>query len=167
MMRLRLGLVAVIVLLLQVGFWPALRPFGVVPDMMLGLVVLVGLAGTTTAALTLAVVGGVLLDLTSGVDFGLRLGLLVVVALVASMVHRSGLTLTGPIVAWGVVVVATIVHSLVVWIGVANMVVDWPLGVLLAKLGLEIMINLGLTWLVMPVVQWAVAPSHTGLVDST
>ncbi|HSX02076.1 MAG TPA: hypothetical protein VLI05_02045 [Candidatus Saccharimonadia bacterium] len=160
----RLYLVTILVLILQIGFIPALRPFGVVPDLALALVVSVGLAGTASAALAVAVAGGLLLDLTSGADFGLRLGLFALVALVTGLVHRAGLNLMGPVVALALVAAATLLGDLVVLANIAGTVGAWPIGELLRRLTVEIMLNLGLTLLLRPLVNWAVA-SDGGMVS--
>ncbi len=154
----RLILVAAVTLVVQVGFLAALRPFGVVPDAALALVALIGLTGTASTALLVGLVGGLAMDLTSGADFGLRIGLFTLVALVTGLVHRAGLTLSGPLVALVLVAVATVVGDVAILAGLATHSVSWPLGVILGRLGWEIMLNLGLTLGLRPLVRWAVAP---------
>jgi rod shape-determining protein MreD len=155
MRRVRLTALVAAGLAVQLGFMPALRPLGVIPNLVLVLVVLVGLTGTATAALSVALVGGLLLDLTSGADFGLRMGIFVLAALVTGLVHRSGLTLAIPVVASVLVVAATVVQAVAVLAGMAGMVTSWPWGIVLGRLGMEVVLNLGLTILLAPLVRWA------------
>ncbi len=145
------------VLALQVGFMAAFRPFGVVPNLILVLAVLAGLMGTASLALGVALVGGLLLDLTSGADFGLRLGLLVLVALITGLVHRAGLTLAGSVVALVLVAAATVVGNLAVLVNLAGTAPHWPVGVILTKLGLEVVLNLSLTLAMRPLVKAVIA----------
>ncbi|HSX01473.1 MAG TPA: hypothetical protein VLF67_04510 [Candidatus Saccharimonas sp.] len=152
----RLAILVVAVALLQVGLVPALRPLGVVPNLVLGLVVLVGIAGTATSALVVAVTTGLLLDLSSGVDFGLRSALLVLAALVAGLVHRLGLELDGPVVALVLVAAGTIVADVAVLAGLVGMTGPWRLGLIAGTIGLELVLNLGCTLLMRPMVRWAV-----------
>ena len=158
----RLVIVVVAMIVLQLGLVPAVRPLGVVPNLLLGLVALVGLLGTASVALAVALAGGLVLDLASGADFGLRMGLFVLVALVAGLVHRAGLTLGGPVVALVLVAVATVVADAAVLAGLVGIATQWPLGLILARLGLEVVLNLGLTLGLSPLVRWAL-PSEAPL----
>jgi hypothetical protein len=145
------------VMVVQLGFVPALHPLGVVPNLMIVLVVLTGLAGTASAALTVALIGGLLMDLTSGVDFGLRLGLLVLVALATGFVHRAGFAGNGLLVAWGLVTLATLMADVAVLLGLANAPTHWPLGWLAGRILIEVMLNLLGTLLLWPLVNRTVA----------
>ncbi len=162
MRRLVLLIGVAFALVLQVGFIPALHPFGVVPNIILALVVLVGLMGTATAALSIAVAGGLVLDLTSGDDFGLRLGLLVLVALACGMVHRAGWSLGGPAVALALTAAATLLAQVTVLAGLAGVAVRWPLDVIATTLWWELALNLMLVMLLRPLVRWTL-PGESGL----
>jgi hypothetical protein len=143
-----------LVLALQVAFMPALRPLGVVPNMALVLVALVGLTGTASLALGVALVGGLLLDMTSGADFGLRTGLLVLVALACGYVHRAGLHASGLVVALVVVAAGTFISDLAVLAGLIRTGLGyWPGGSLLGTMVLEIMLNLLITLALQPLVR--------------
>ena len=61
MRRWRLALVAAVLVVMQVGYLAAWRPLGVVPALVLVLVVLVGLGGTASEALAVALIGGLAL----------------------------------------------------------------------------------------------------------
>ena len=80
-------------LILQVSFLPALRPFGVVPNLALIVVASAALTGPLVSAMILALGGGFILDLSSGSDFGLKTGLLALAVLICAYVVRSGLLL--------------------------------------------------------------------------
>ncbi len=103
-----LAVVVVVAIFLQISFLPALRPFGVVPDIMLPIVVFVGLYGQASTALVVALAGGISMDLASSGDFGLWTGTFVVAAIVCGYVHRAGVELIAP-VAVVMVTVATVV----------------------------------------------------------
>jgi rod shape-determining protein MreD len=154
-MRWRFWLFVGLILILQIAFLPALRPLGVVPNMILVLVILVGLTGTASLALGVALVGGLLLDLTSGADFGLRLGLLILTALATGFVHRAGLQAGGSVVALAVVAVATVVAHLTILAGLLAQdgFAQWPWGFLIGTLTLEIMLNLLIAMALWPLVK--------------
>lgn len=78
-------------LVLQVSFLPALRPFGVVPDLLLIVIAAAALTGPLVLAMVTALSGGFVLDLVSGSDFGLRTGLLAITVLICAYVGKSGL----------------------------------------------------------------------------
>src|SRR5207245_8214916 len=96
------------------------------------------------------------LDLTSGTDFGLRIGLLVLLALVAGLIHRAGLDLSGPAVMLGLVAAATLVANLAVLIGLAGLVNHWPAGLIMRTAALEVVLNCALGLIMLPFVRWAV-----------
>jgi Ca2+/Na+ antiporter len=154
-MRWWFWLVVAAVLAVQVAFIPALRPLGVVPNLALVLVVLVGLRGTASLALGVALAGGLLLDLTSGADFGLRLGLLVLVALATGFVHRAGLQASGTMLALAMVAAGTVVADLTVLAGLIRAGIGhWPVGSIMGTMLLEIMLNLSGTLALAPLIRW-------------
>jgi len=153
MKRLALIALTIVAVVLQIGLLPALRPLGVVPNIMLVLVVLVGLEGTASAALTMAVVTGLAVDLASGANFGLWTGTLVLAALAAGLIHRAGIELGGPLVAIVMVTVGTLVMTLIILAGLVNVVSYWPVGSISARLAIELVLNLLGTVALRPVVQ--------------
>jgi rod shape-determining protein MreD len=161
----RLGLVAVAILsvLLQVSFLPALRLFGVVPNLVLVIVVLVGLEGTSSSALVIAVIAGVICDMSSGTNFGLWTGLLVLAALVTGLIHRAGFELSGPIVAMSMVCAGTLLETGVILLGLVNSVSSWPIGFLLGHFCVEIMLNLVLTIALRPLIRSVVPGVDPGV----
>src|SRR5471032_2090666 len=120
MKRVGLVVIAILAVLLQVSLLPALRPLGVVPNLMLVVVVLMGLEGTASVALVVAVVGGVAVDMASGANFGLWTGVLVLAALATGLIHRSGVELGGSVVAVILVTAGTILEAIVILLGLVN-----------------------------------------------
>lgn len=137
---------------MQLSLLPALRPFGVVPNLVLVAVTLIGLEGTASMALTTAVAGGVVLDLASGANFGLWTAILVLAALAAGLVHRAGIELGGPTVAVVIVATLTVVETIVIVLGVAGSAI-LPPGVIAGRLTVELVLNLLLTIMLQPVVR--------------
>jgi rod shape-determining protein MreD len=160
MRRVGLVVLAVLCIILQFSLLPALRPFGVVPDLALVLVVLVGLEGTASTALIIGVAGGIVLDLVSGANFGLWTGTLVVAALTTGLLHRAGVELVGPLVAMAMVSVGTFMITAVVLLGLANTVSHWPVAWLAGQFITELVLNLILTVALRPLVK-TVASSST------
>jgi rod shape-determining protein MreD len=154
--RAALALVSLAVLLLQVGLLPALRPFGVVPNLALVWIVLIGLEGSASLALIYAVVIGVSLDVASGASFGLWTGMLVLAALAAGVVHRAGIELTGSLVAAVMVAVGTVLTTVVILGGLVNSITHWPWGLILVRLVMQLVLNLILTVGLRPLARWLV-----------
>ena len=163
MKRFGLVVLAVVCVLLQVSFLPALRPLGVVPNLLLVLVVLVGLEGTSSSALVIAVAGGVTSDMASGANFGLWTGLLVLAALVTGLIHRAGFELSGPIVALIMVFGGTLLETGVILLGIVNVVSHWPVGYLVGHFGLAAMLNLFLTVALRPLIRGLVPGVDPGV----
>jgi cell shape-determining protein MreD len=151
----RVWLVALVglTILSQVSWLPALRPLGVVPNLALVMVVLVGLEGTASTAVAAAVVCGVALDLTSGANLGLWTGLLVLVAVVTGMLHRAGIETDRLLVPAVMVTVGSMIMPLVILTGLVNVVSHWPWGMLAGRFALELVLNLGLMMVLKPVVR--------------
>jgi hypothetical protein len=152
---------SMLVFVLQLSFIPALRPLGVVPDLGLALVALVGLYGSASMALLLAVCGGLALDLVSGGDFGLYVGLFTVVALTAGFVHRAGFGLGETVMSLALVLAGTLLQDLVVLGGLVRVAVSWPIRQLLLDLSYEMVLNALFVLLLRPLVAWLIPPTST------
>ena len=161
-----LTIVAILIVLLQISFIPALRPLGVVPNIALVMIALVGLYGTASLALVLAISGGLALDLVSGANFGLYVGLFMVVALAAGYIHRAGLNWSGYVMALGLVSVATLVQNLVILGGLVRVANGWPVGHLLFQMGLEIILNCFAVLGLRPLIRWLMPADQSGLMVS-
>lgn len=159
MRRIAFIVLAVVVLLMQISLLPALHPLGVVPNLILVFVVLVGLESTSSSAVLLAVVLGVGLDLSSGANLGMWTGVLVLAALVTGLLHRGGVETGGPLVPAVMVAAGTLLVSLIVLTGLINVASSWPVGSLLGRFACELVLNLGLMMLVRPLVRWLVPQS--------
>jgi len=161
MRRVALVVVVMLCLLAQVSLLPALRPFGVVPNVALALVVLLSLEAAASTALVVGVVGGLVLDLSSGANFGLWTGLLVLAALTGGLAARAGVELAGGVVAASMVAAGTILMSLVILVGVAGDVTHWPWTKLMLGVIVQVMLNLMLTLAGRPLVRRLVPPADS------
>lgn len=155
MKRVGLVVLAIMSVLMQLSLLPALRPFGVVPNLMLVTVVLIGLEGTASMALATAVAAGVVLDMASGANFGLWTAILVLAALASGLVHRAGIELGGPTVAVVIVAIGTVVETAVIVLGVAGYT-SLAAGVIAGRLMAELVLNLLLTVMLTPLVKQVV-----------
>ena len=152
------------IVILQVGFIPALRPLGVVPNLVMVAVVLLGLEGTASQAVVAALAGGLVLDLTSGADFGLRTGLFLLAALATGLVHRSGIYLLGPTAAIVVVAAVTLLQTLMILLPLLTFATSWPIGLVVGRFLLELMLNLTLTAMMRPAIGWLTASAPGAVV---
>lgn len=149
-MRRALFIVVVgVLVIMQVSLVPAMRPLGVVPNVMLPLVIMIGLRATVSQALAVALVGGLAMDLSSGTDFGIHTGILVLAALVTGSVRRAGLSLGGPLLpvllVAGLTVLAGIVSlgGLISAGGLSELTTG--LGYVVRELVINLMVTLGVT----------------------
>jgi rod shape-determining protein MreD len=136
--------------ILQVSFLPAIRLFGVVPNLALVGIVLVSLYAATSEALTAAALSGLVLDLASGANFGLWTGVMVLIALAVGMMHRAGVELDRLFITLVLVSAGTLVITLVIWTALLPSVGHWPAAYLTGRLATELVINLVLTMLLRP-----------------
>jgi len=149
----RLTVLIIIVTLLQVGFLAAWRPFGVTPDLLLAVVIALALYTSASEALICAMVAGLALDLSSGADFGLRLGFYTVVALIVSLMNRAGVALDSAIWRLGLASLLVILAHGVILFGLVLHGVHLPLGLVSTRLGVAVVLELGLMTLAVPVVR--------------
>jgi len=151
--RLAAILLVGLAVILQISLLPALRPFGVVPNLALVIVVLVSMRVVTSEAVIGAAASGLVLDLASGSNFGLWTGVLVLSVLAVAMVQRAGIELDRVFVAPVLVSAGTLVISLVIWVSLISSVTHWPAANLGGRLAIELVINLVLTIVLRPVVR--------------
>ncbi len=142
-----LALAIALSVLAQVSLLPGMRPFGVVPNLVLIVLVLSALLVTTSEALIAAAASGLILDIISGANFGLWTGVLTLTVLVVGVMRRAGIELDGLVVAVVLVAVATIVMAIVIWTAFAPHAVRWFTAEASGRLMVELMINLSLTLL--------------------
>ena len=153
MRRWLLWIFCVLVVVAQVSLLPALRPLGVVPNAVLGLVALVGMEGTASEALVVGVVAGVVVDLSSGANFGLWTAVLVLTALAAGLLHRAGVELGGAVTETVMVLVGTLVMSLVILVSLVNTLGRWDWSLLMVHILLQLVLNVALMLIMRPVVR--------------
>ncbi len=153
MRRLAVIVLMSLAVILQVSLLPAIRLFGVVPNVALVAMVLVSLSVVTSEALSVAALSGLVLDLASGSNFGLWTGVMVLIALAVGMMRRAGLELDRVVVAFGLVAVGTLVITAVIWTALVPSVAHWPVADLARRLTIELVINLVLTIMLRPLVR--------------
>lgn len=151
----------ILVILLQVGFLAAWRPFGVTPDLLLAVVISLALYTTASEALICAITAGLALDLSSGADFGLRLGFYTVVALIVSLMNRAGVALDSAVWRLGLASLLVVMAHGVILIGMALHGVDLPFRIIATRLGAAIVLELGLIILAAPIVRRMAAGSDS------
>ena len=74
----------------QIYFLASWRPLGVVPNLLSVILILLGLRLRVSDALWLAILAGLFADLSSGADFGLRMGFYSLLALLGAVLGRLG-----------------------------------------------------------------------------
>lgn len=149
----RLAALIVFVTLLQVGFLAAWRPFGVTPDLLLAVVIALAFYTTASEALVCAMVVGLAMDLSSGADFGLRLGFYTVAALIVSLLTRAGVALDSAVWRLGLASLLVILAHGVILVGLALHGVRLPVMFIGARLGVAVALELGLMIVTVPVIR--------------
>lgn len=160
MRRAALIVIVIISVLLQVSFLPGLRPFGVVPNITLVVLVLASFSVVTSEALMLSAASGLVLDLVSGQNFGLWTGVFMLTTLVVGLMRRAGLELDAMIIGTILVSAATIVIAVVLWLTFIPSVARWPIGAAAGRLMLELVVNLSLMILLRAPIRWVLGGSR-------
>lgn len=128
-----------LVALIQVTIFGQWRPFGVMPNLMLILVICLALWGSASLALAGTILGGLVLDLASGSDFGLRTAFYTVVALAVIAARQLGLHSDSILSAVILVMVATILFDAAILSTIPRMDTDWSY--VISKTGWQIVVN--------------------------
>lgn len=131
--------VTLVAVWVQFSWFGPLRPFDVVPNVMLIVVVLAALWSSATTALLMAVFGGILLDVVSGADFGLRTGFFTLVALAIIAARQFGLHAESVPTALGILVLATVSFNVAILGSIGTASIEW--GVVWWRIGAEILLN--------------------------
>lgn len=153
-----MGLLLGVAVVLQMSLLPALRLFGVVPNVLLVVTVLVALSVATSEALVAAAAAGLVVDLASGMNFGLWMGMLMLSTLAGGLVHRAGIELHGGLVAAGLVILGTLLMTGAIWSTLVTAGVDWPIPASFGgRLMMELLLNLMLTMALQTPVRWALS----------
>ncbi|HSH31761.1 MAG TPA: hypothetical protein VK963_03805 [Candidatus Saccharimonadales bacterium] len=137
-----LALVVLLSVWLQVSFLGAARPLGVLPNLLLVVVIYAGLAATATEAVAMALGGGILLDVVSGTDFGLRMGFYSLLALVIIMIKRAGANFDNIGLVLLSTIGGTVAYNAAVITGLMLAGASLPVSVGAVRVGLETVINL-------------------------
>lgn len=113
------GFIILIIYFLQVNFFGVFRPFGVVPNLFLILILFMGLARPASEAIGAAIAGGALLDIASGADFGLRMAAYTVFALVIIVLAQTGTNVENLGLITALIFAATMVYNVAIAAGIA------------------------------------------------
>lgn len=127
--------------LMQIAWFSHVRPFGVMPNLVLVVVVVTALWSRATAALASAIVAGLLLDLASGADFGLRTAFFTVVTLAVIALRQLGVYAESFLMAVATVAICTVIANLLIVFGVVGTTggVDWL--AVLQRISIEVGLN--------------------------
>lgn len=152
----KLSVIAALAVIVQITYLAGWRPLGVVPNLALIVVTSLSLNASSSEALWVALGSGVVLDLASGTDFGLKTAVLVVVTLFISWLRRGGTNLDSwwlelILVAGGSVLAAV---SVLAALAVAHAAV--PLGPAARILAVETGANVIIAAVIRPVLIWLV-----------
>lgn len=92
------------------------------------------------------------MDLSSGADFGMHTGILVLAALSTGLVRRSGLALVGPLIAVGLVLVLTLISDALSLAAIMGSLSIGTSGSVLATVLGELVLNLALVLGIRPII---------------
>lgn len=138
----KVAAIAVVVVWLQQATLPTIRPFGVVPNLVLVVVVLLASRLPLPTSLGLAVTVGWLLDSSSGSDYGLRTSFYVLLTLATAILRQIGSDLDNLSLQASLVVAATVLLNVAILVNLALLHVNLPLRIIALKLTAEIGCNL-------------------------
>jgi hypothetical protein len=155
MKRIILWLLVVAGVIAQLSLLPMVRPFGVVPNVIVVLIVLIALETPASVSLVLAVVSGLIIDVITGTNVGLWTGVLVLEVLAIGMVRQAGIEIHGLIVGGVLVAAGIVVLTAVIWLQLLPIVNSWPLGWMMGRLILELVLSWMLMMVLRPLVRWA------------
>lgn len=130
--------------LMQIAWFSHVRPFGIMPNLVLVVVVVTALWSRATTALASAIIAGLLLDLVSGADFGLRTAFFTVATLAVIALRQLGVYAESFLMAVATVVICTVAANLLIVLGVIGNTggIDWP--TVLQRIAIEAVLNSGL-----------------------
>lgn len=123
----------------QISIFGQWRPFGVMPNLMLILIICLALWSSASVAVAGAVTGGLMLDLSSGADFGLRTAFYTLIALMVIAGKQFGLHPDSILSAMVLVMVGSILFDLSVLSTLGGQTIDWAYVV--AKTSWQVVLN--------------------------
>jgi cell shape-determining protein MreD len=133
------GLVVVLVWF-QVAFFGLVRAWGVMPNLLLVALVVMALWSEATPTLAAALLAGLLLDLVSGADFGLRTAFFAAICLAIIATRQLGLHAESVITAGVLVVIGTLLFNMAIIASLGAIPIDS--GLVLQRIGIETAVNL-------------------------
>ncbi len=138
-------LIVIAVVWLQLAFLPVVGPWGVVPNLALVAVILMATRLPLSSTLMMAVAIGLLLDIGSGSDFGLRTAFYPLLALITASLRQYGSDLDNLSLLSSVVVAATVLFNLVILTNLALARASLPL----RYIGIHVLVEAGLNLLLL------------------
>jgi rod shape-determining protein MreD len=152
-----LVVLVIITALLEASFLGALRPFGIIPNLALIVVLYVATDLQASEALAVALGTGLLLDLASSVDFGLRTAYLGFFALAVIIIRRTGADFSRISMLLAVVISAGVLWNITVLLGpiLAHDAVRWAS--VIRIIVVETLVNCGLLLLLHIPLRWLMA----------
>ncbi len=144
-------LLTLVTVLLEASFLGAWRPFGIIPNLFLVLVLAAGASSANASeVLAIAVGGGFLLDIISGADFGLKTAYFCFLALLIVMMRRTGAEFERLGMKLAAILSATLLYNAVVLLPLLSSHRSVAWGSFVSKLATEAAVNLVL----MAVLAW-------------
>ncbi len=129
---------------LQVSFFGAFRIFDVLPNVLLVLIIYAGLICRVSDAVLMALVGGILLDLSSGVDFGLRMGFYILLGLLIAVLKQAGTDFENTAMVLAATLAGTVLYDVAALSGLILHAAPIPWGIVTTRIGVEIVVNCAL-----------------------
>ncbi|HSX48259.1 MAG TPA: rod shape-determining protein MreD [Candidatus Nanoarchaeia archaeon] len=150
MSNLKLLLITLVAAWLQLYFLGNMRPLGVLPNLLIIVIIYAGLLREATETLAIALGGGLILDLASGADFGLRMAFYAVLALVVMVLRQMGADFENLGLVLATTAVGAFLYNLAVITGLALQHGSVPLSLAAGRIGRELLLDLVLVVLLRP-----------------
>lgn len=150
MNTLKLILITLVAAWLQLYFLGNMRPLGVLPNLLLVVIIYAGLLRDATETLAIALGAGLILDLASGSDFGLRMAFYAVLALIVMVLRQMGADFENLGLVLATTAAGAILYNLAVLAGLAVQHGSVPLALALGSIGRELLLDLLLVVLLRP-----------------
>lgn len=130
-----------LLVILETSFFGQFRIFGVIPNLLLIAIILNGLHGTASSTVAMALGGGLLLDLASGQDFGLRLAFFTLVAMAVIVIRQLGFQLDGLWMVGLLAAAGTVAFNMAIMAGIGWLDVRQHFDATFRLVGMELIIN--------------------------
>lgn len=134
-------LVVLVAVWLQISFFGAFHIFGVLPNVLLVLMIYAGLICRTSDAVMMGLLGGLLLDLASGNDFGLRMGFFVLTGLLIAVLKQAGTDFENTAMVLAATLAGTVLYDVAALSSllVKGAVIPW--GTVVGVMMVEVLVN--------------------------